>query len=335
MFFQRFLIAAFVAFIAFATVEGEEREMGEGNIGFTFNEANGKFIFLKRIPDGKKRDFVKAGFHLELYSLKQFDASENAVGTSINSFASQRFQVLSFNRTASFQGISAASLVATTILKHLDANLTLQLLVFKEEGNITFGNESYGVQNGSIKIFVKVENFTFCDGQRDNQLKCKQNEVGEFLELAVRVKNKNGAPGQEESEEEKKKRGGPFKPGELKGKNKTQIRCFKCPKIYRFGDDEVGTARQCKIDDKFVSLAPGFPKFVQRGTNQLFFFRAPKFNMTVTFDPVVELAEEEGGDGNDIGGGNDNSDNGSQNGQASIINMNSIMFVAIIGTFFF
>ena len=79
--------------------------MGEGNIGFTFNEANGKFIFLKRIPDGKKRDFVKAGFHLELYSLKQFDASEKVVGTSINSFASQRFQVLSFNRTASFQGL--------------------------------------------------------------------------------------------------------------------------------------------------------------------------------------------------------------------------------------
>ncbi|XP_068736645.1 skeletal aspartic acid-rich protein 1-like [Montipora capricornis] len=327
MFFQRFLIAAFVAFIAFATAEGEEREMGEGNIGFTFNEANGKFIFLKRIPDGKKRDFVKAGFHLELYSLKQLDAIEKPVGISINSFASQRFHVLSFNRTASFQGISAASLVATTILKHLDANLTLQLLVFKEEGNITFGNESYGVQNGSIKIFVKLENFTFCDGQKDNRLKCKQNEIGEFLEIAVRVKNKNGAPGQEQSEEENKKRGGPFKPGE--GKNKTRIRCFKCPKIYRFGDDEVGTARQCKIDDKFVSLAPGFPKLVERGTNQLFFFRAPKFNMSITFDPVVELAEEEGGDGSD------NGDNGSQNGQASIINMNAIMFVAIICTFFF
>ena len=57
--------------------------------------------------------------------------------------------------------------------------------------------------------------------------------------------------------------------------------------------------------------------------------------MTITFDPVVELAEEEVGDGIDNGGGNENGDNGSQNGQASIINMNAIMFVAIIGTFFF
>ena len=42
------------------------------------------------------------------------------------------------------------------MLKYLHANLSLQLFVFKEEGNITFGNESYGVQNGSIKMFIKV-----------------------------------------------------------------------------------------------------------------------------------------------------------------------------------
>ena len=53
--------------------------------------------------------------------------------------------------------------------------------------------------------------------------------------------------------------------------------------------------------------------------------------MNITFDPVVELAEEE----EEEGDGSDNGDNGSQNGQASIVNMNAIMFVAIIGTFFF
>ncbi|XP_068705272.1 skeletal aspartic acid-rich protein 1-like isoform X1 [Montipora foliosa] len=319
MFFQRFLVALFVAFIALVVASEEEREMQEGKIGFTFDKANGRFMFLKRRPRGKKPNFAKAGFHLELHSLKQQNGSGGDIGRSINSFAGQPFHILPLNRTASFQGISAASLEVTTMLKYFHANLSLQLFVFKEEGNITFGNESYGVQNGSIKMFIKLENFTFCDGQKDNQSMCKQNEVGEFLEIAVRVKNRKGATGKKESDEEKKKRGGPFKPGE--GKKKTRIRCFRCPNIYRFGDDEVGTASQCKSDGKFRSLAPGFPKLIERGTNQLFLFRGPKFNRTITFDPVVELEEEE--------------DNGSQNGQASIINMNTIMFVAIIGTFFF
>ena len=84
----------------------KKREMGEGNISFTFNEPNGRFINLKRRPRGKKPNFVKAGFHLELHSLKQQDRRGRNIGRSIISFASQRFHVLSFNKTASFQGIS-------------------------------------------------------------------------------------------------------------------------------------------------------------------------------------------------------------------------------------
>ena len=53
-------------------------------------------------------------------------------------------------------GITAASLKATTILKKLDAKLSVEVIIFKEEGNVTFGNESYGVQKGSIKLFIKV-----------------------------------------------------------------------------------------------------------------------------------------------------------------------------------
>ena len=87
-----------------AASEEEEREMQEGKIGFTFNKANGRFIFLKRRPRGKKPNFVKAGFHLELHSLKQQNGRGRDIGRSINSFASQRFHILSFNRTASFQG---------------------------------------------------------------------------------------------------------------------------------------------------------------------------------------------------------------------------------------
>ena len=53
-------------------------------------------------------------------------------------------------------GTKAAYLKATTILKKYHAKLSVEVIIFKEEGNVTFGNESYGIQKGSIKLFIKV-----------------------------------------------------------------------------------------------------------------------------------------------------------------------------------
>ena len=52
-------------------------------------------------------------------------------------------------------GVKAADIKATTNLKY-HAKLSVRIIIFKEEGNVTFGNESYGVQMGTIKLFIKV-----------------------------------------------------------------------------------------------------------------------------------------------------------------------------------
>ena len=95
-----------------------------------------------------------------------------------------------------------------------------------------------------------MENFTFCDG-RENRSMCKKNIKGEFLEIGIKVQNGKGNKGKEETEENKNKRQGPFKPGG--DKKQPRIRCFKqrgkngCPRILVFGDDEVGVASQVKF----------------------------------------------------------------------------------------
>ena len=68
-------------------------------------------------------------------------------------------------------------------------------------------------------------------------------------------------------------------------------------------------------------------------------FRGPKFNRSITFDPVVELAEDDdvngegGGDSGGDGGG-DGGGNGDNENHASTTYINVFMFVAVVGTLF-
>ena len=77
---------------------------------------------------------------------------------------------------------------------------------------------------------------------------CKKNIKGEFLEIGIKVRNGKGERGKEETDENKNKRQGPFRPSG--DKKQPRIRCFKqrgknrCPRILLFGNDEVGVASQ-------------------------------------------------------------------------------------------
>lgn len=41
-------------------------------------------------------------------------------------------------------------------LKDHNASISLRIFIFREEGNLTFGDESFAVQKGTIKFFIKV-----------------------------------------------------------------------------------------------------------------------------------------------------------------------------------
>ena len=58
-------------------------------------------------------------------------------------------------------------------------------------------------------------------------------------------------------------------------------------------------------------------------------FRGPRFNRTITFDPVMELAEDDD-DGEDGNGG----ENGDNENHASTMYISVFLFVAVLGTMF-
>ncbi|XP_074606804.1 skeletal aspartic acid-rich protein 1-like [Acropora palmata] len=324
---QKFTFILFVAILAFADAAHHEQDNDEGNIYFRTFKRVGRFVFRRMKTGGKKQDLGQTnGFQLELRHLKQKDGSGKDTGEPITTFANHTFSLSSFNRKAEIQGVKAADIKATTNLKKYHAKLSVRIIIFREEGNVTFGNESYGVQMGTIKLFIKVENFTFCDG-RTNRSMCRANIRGEFLEIGIRVRNRKGEAGRQETEDERNKR---------EGGKKQRLRCFKqrgknkCPRIFLFGKDEVGVASQCETDNgTFISQAAGFPKLSGNGNNQMLLFRGPRFNRTITFDPVMELAEDDDGGGDENGG-----ENGDNENHASTMYINVFLFVAVLGTLF-
>ena len=68
----------------------------------------------------------------------------------------------------------------------------------------------------------------------------------------------------------------------------------------------------------------GYPKFMEQGGNQRFVFRGPRFNISIVFDPVVDLEEDD----DDEDGDDDNKD------RASSIHLNVFLLFAVLGALF-
>ena len=117
-------------------------------------------VAIVRCGKGKKKDYGKAkyakAFTIEVDYVKQVDGNDKSVGKSVNSFAKQNFTLSSLNRSASLQGIKAVHLNLKAYLKEPKAWLSVSAYILCEKGNFTFGNETFGVQNGTLKIFLKV-----------------------------------------------------------------------------------------------------------------------------------------------------------------------------------
>lgn len=117
-------------------------------------------IAIVRCGKGKKKNYGKAdygkAFSIEVDYVKQLAKNKTSVGKPMKSLANQDFTLSPLNKSSSFQGLKAVHLNLKAYLKEPEAWLRVSAYIFCEEGNITFGEETFGVQNGSLKIFLKV-----------------------------------------------------------------------------------------------------------------------------------------------------------------------------------
>lgn len=316
------LFAAF-AFLAFIAFVAADEDFEEEDIDFRVPKNKGGTLIFGRKKGGKKRDLGREGFTVNVLYVIQKDNMGKDVGKPVRSLENQAFKVSPFRKNAMFQGVKAAHIDLKAYLKEPQANLTLSVYIFRDAGNVTFGDESTEVQKGTIKLFFKVENYTFCDGNANNSI-CQGNKAGEFLEVAIIMRNKDGSKAKEDSEEEREKRKGPRRPDEKKRgiRCPRNAKCFK--KIFRLNNDEVALADGCDVDGENRPMAPGFPKVeVMEGGKQKFVFKGPRFNRTVIFDPVIELAADE-----------DDDDDDDDKDHATSIQLNLFMFVALLAVLF-
>ncbi|KAL9963225.1 hypothetical protein ACROYT_G032403 [Oculina patagonica] len=125
-----------------------------GGICMKVKGKSGK-VAIVRCGKGKKKDYDKA-FTFEVDSVKQLGRNGSKVGKDVNSLANQDFTFSALNRSGSYQGLRATSLNLKAYLKDPQAWLQLSLYIFCQAGNITFGDETFGVENGTLKFFIKV-----------------------------------------------------------------------------------------------------------------------------------------------------------------------------------
>lgn len=121
---------------------------------------SGKIAIL-RCPrkGGKKADFNKA-FTIEVDHVRQLDEDGKSVGKSMESLASQDFRFTPLNKEDSSDGIKAASVELEAHLKDTNGTLHIKAYTFCNAGNSSFGNDTFAVQNGSLKVFIEVRCMT-------------------------------------------------------------------------------------------------------------------------------------------------------------------------------
>ena len=135
-------------------VEAADKKVSSGNFSANVKGNSGKVEFVKRGSDGRF-DFSKA-FTLEVDYVIQKDKDNRDVGKAVNNLASQVFSFSALDKDAVYQNISAVNLNLDSYLTAAEATLKLEIYIFKEAGNVTFGNEIFQVQNGTLKLLVKV-----------------------------------------------------------------------------------------------------------------------------------------------------------------------------------
>lgn len=99
-------------------------------------------------------------------SLQEIDSLGMPVGMSgpsdrrhgLNSLASQieSFNFSALDNSSTYQGIPVKNVNLSVALAGPQANLELMVMVFLGPGKVTFGNETFRVQSGTLKFNIKV-----------------------------------------------------------------------------------------------------------------------------------------------------------------------------------
>eukprot|EP00961_Rhodomonas_salina_P037048 498124-Rhodomonas_salina.1 len=255
-----------VAFAAPGQGQGSDKELGAGGIWAKVIGQSGK-IDLAPSPDvSGHADRMR----IEIDSLRELDSSGEEV--------EKDFTFGDLEDTV-YEGYNGTKLdvVMVPFSTTLDAGskIEIQIFIFKENGNISIGDDVFEVTNGTFKFNVLMYDWVWCG---DADASCNQGGVGEMLELDISVVSKDAAT-----------------------KRQDRVDMY-----------EMGGGATMHISDKIMvdggdwELMPGgAPAMSLQGKKATWTIKFPKFVNSTMYDPTVVYASDE----TDTTDNTDNTDN--------------------------
>ncbi|XP_062566778.1 acidic skeletal organic matrix protein-like [Saccostrea cucullata] len=212
---------------------------------------------------------------IDFDSIREVDGSGRSVeqgGTKphmFNTLANQQFNI-SRPENVTFSNIQATRIVFDGFLPN-GAELTFQVFIFHEEGNITLDDEVTLVKPGAVKFNILVANWTFC-GDSDGA-NCA-GRIGRYLDVTLRVLGRR--PPTRRMNRRPRPRPMP--------RNMTRGEEFEMG-----GNVTISLSRKVRIDNMVRSedMPENFPVYETRGAIQLFRFRFRRFRRYIWYDPLV------------------------------------------------
>jgi len=236
----------------------------------------------------------------EVDEIEEKDSEGNEVDDkhSVKSFDDVKFTFGLVDRQADLQGIPVIKMNYSAYLPDPEATLEIIVYLFRGPGTITFGNETFAVQSGTVKFNIKISKWEFCD---DSPADCSSGKSGEYLDISLKVKSK-GSPQEVDDdarEKEDKERicrdkdDDDDKNDNVDDNDDDDDDDDDCPRIFDLGGESEMVLNQGVMidDDDYTAMPDEFPKFEKDDEKTKFVFRIPKFGKNVLVDPSVNVGK--------------------------------------------
>ena len=124
-----------------------------------------RLVYIGNNTEDNFRDAIKNLLTFQVDNIAEIDGQGSEVGKTgtkkhvLNSLGSQQFTFSKVDNVSYYQGIDVITSVnLSAFLSGPQATLDIMVLLFLQlqEGNVTFGNESFAVFKGTFVINIKV-----------------------------------------------------------------------------------------------------------------------------------------------------------------------------------
>lgn len=239
----------------------QEDEVSAGSITVKVLGQSGKFRMFSTEAGQSDENVVT----IEMDALRELDADGETVGSSgqdrhsINTFAAQDFTfmpvqadfMMGVNMSVSAHKLSFHSPIGDV------GNIAVDTFVMSSPGFVGPEGEEWGVGIGDMKFNIRFPNWRWCG---DEGSSCRAGDVGEFLELDIKIK------------------GAAESVALIQGTLNT----------YDLGGDANMTlTEKVMLDGVQRQMPAGYPSMRMQGGSQIFTFRFPKFSQSAEYDPLL------------------------------------------------